>query len=63
MTLTTKLLGTAAAIWLAAMAVGGAAVVTPFPAERVDPIRYDADGKLLRPGATASGSSWAPGST
>ena len=49
MTLTTKLLGAAAAIWLAAMAVGGAAVITPFPADDVEPIRYDADGKLRRP--------------
>lgn len=48
MTLTTKLLG-ASAIWLTAMAVSGAAVVTPFPADDVNPIRYDADGKLRRP--------------
>jgi hypothetical protein len=41
--------GTAAAIWLAAMAVGGAAVIAPFPAEDAAPIRYDAEGKLLRP--------------
>jgi hypothetical protein len=49
MTLTSKILGTAAAIWLAAMAVGGAAVILPFPADGPEPIRYDADGKLLRP--------------
>ena len=55
MTLTTKILGASAAIWLAAMAVGGAAVVTPFPADDVEPIRYDADGKLLRPGVPRVG--------
>jgi hypothetical protein len=52
MTLTTKFLGTAAAMWLAAMAVGAAAVITPFMAEEPEPtppIRYDADGKLQRP--------------
>ncbi len=49
MTLTTTILGTAAAICLAAMAVGGAAVITPPAAEDAEPIRYDADGKLLRP--------------
>lgn len=49
MTLTTTILGTAAATWLAAMAVGGAAIVTPQPPEPASPIRYDADGKLLRP--------------
>ena len=49
MTLATKFLGTAAALWLGAMAVGAAAVITPFPAADVDPIRYDADGRLLRP--------------
>lgn len=49
MTFTKTLLGSAAAIWLAAMAVGGAAVIAPLPAADVEPIRYDADGKLLRP--------------
>lgn len=49
MTITTKVLGTAAALWLAAMAAGGAAVIMPLPAADVDPIRYDAGGKLLRP--------------
>jgi hypothetical protein len=51
MTLTTTFLGASAAIWLAAMAVGGAAIVAPFPpvAADVDPIRYGADGTLLRP--------------
>jgi hypothetical protein len=49
MTITTKILGASAAIWLAAMAAGGAAVVTPFPAEEPEAVRYDADGKLLRP--------------
>lgn len=51
MTLTTKVLGTAAAIWLAAIAVGAAAVIAPLPsvAADVEPIRYDAGGKLLRP--------------
>jgi hypothetical protein len=35
--------------WLAALAVGGAAVIAPLPAADVAAIRYDADGKLLRP--------------
>jgi hypothetical protein len=46
---TTKFLIAAAAIWLAAMAVGGAAIVMPEAPEPAPPIRYDADGKLLRP--------------
>ena len=45
----TSVLYAAAAIWLAAMAAGGAAVIAPLPADAVDPVRYDADGKLLRP--------------
>jgi hypothetical protein len=49
MTLTTTILGTAAAIWLGAMAAGGGAVMTSRAAEDAAPIRYDADGKLLRP--------------
>jgi len=49
MMLTTRFLGASAAIWLATMAVGGAAIVSPEPPEPVPPIRYDADGKLLRP--------------
>ncbi|MEO5820136.1 MAG: cytochrome P460 family protein [Vicinamibacteraceae bacterium] len=49
MTLTTKLLGASAAIWLGAMTVGGAAAITPLPIEETEPVRYDADGKLLRP--------------
>jgi hypothetical protein len=49
MTLTTKFLGASAAMWLAAMAAGGAAMITPEPAEPALPIRYDADGKLQRP--------------
>jgi len=48
MTLTTKFLGASAAIWLAAIAIGGAATVVP-PAETVQPIRYGPDGKLQRP--------------
>jgi hypothetical protein len=49
MTLTTTILGAAAALWLAAMAIGGAAVITPFPAGEPEAVRYDTDGKLLRP--------------
>jgi hypothetical protein len=49
MTLTIKFLGASAAIWLAALAVGGAAMVMPDPSEPAAPIRYDADGKLRRP--------------
>ena len=49
MTLTRTLLGTAATVFLSAMAVGRAAVIAPFPADDVDPIRYDADGTLRRP--------------
>jgi hypothetical protein len=49
MTVTTKFLGAAAALWLAAMASGGAAMITPFAAGEDEPIRYDADGKLRRP--------------
>ena len=49
MTRTTTFLGTSAAIWIAAMAAGRAAMVTPVPPEPVSPIRYEADGKLIRP--------------
>jgi hypothetical protein len=49
MMLTIRILGASAAICLAAMAVGAAAIVTPERPESVPPIRYDADGKLLRP--------------
>jgi len=49
MTLTIKFLGASATIWLAAMAVVGAVMVMPDPPEPAAPIRYDADGKLLRP--------------
>lgn len=45
----TTVLGAVAAIWLTAMAVGGAAAIVPFPAGDADPIRYDAGGRLLRP--------------
>ena len=46
---TTKMLATAAVLWLAAMAVGGAAMIGPLAPEAVAPLRYDADGKLRRP--------------
>jgi hypothetical protein len=49
MTLPTKIFGISAAICMAAMAVGGAAVITPTPAEEPEAVRYDADGQLLRP--------------
>jgi len=49
MTLTTAFPGASLAIWLAAIAAGGAAVVMPDPPGPAAPIRYDADGKLLRP--------------
>jgi hypothetical protein len=49
MTRTTTFLGVSAAIWMAAMAAGRAAMVTPVPPELVSPIRYEADGKLIRP--------------
>lgn len=39
----------AVALWLAAMTVGGAATIVPFAAEAPEAVRYDADGKLLRP--------------
>jgi len=49
MTRTTTFLGASAAIWMAAMVAGRAAIVTPAPPEAVSPIRYEADGKLMRP--------------
>ena len=51
MTITRKRLGTVLALWLAAIAVGGATLAGPSPSVAIDvePIRYDADGKLLRP--------------
>ena len=36
-------------MWVTTLAVGGAAVVTADSGHVVDPIRYDADGKLVRP--------------
>jgi hypothetical protein len=49
MTLTTTFLGASAALWMTAIAVGGAAMVMPGPPEIASPIRYDADGTLQRP--------------
>ena len=49
MTITRTFCGASVGLWLAAVAVGGAAMVAPVPGGDVDPIRYDADGRLLRP--------------
>jgi len=49
--LTTRFLAAGAAgaaMWVTTLTVGGAAVVTTDPPV-VDPVRYDADGKLVRP--------------
>jgi hypothetical protein len=49
MTRTITRLGASAALWLAALAVGGAAMIGPPAPADLDPIRYDAGGRLLRP--------------
>ncbi len=49
MAVTRTFCGALVGLWLAAMAASGAAVIAPVPADAVDAIRYDADGRLLRP--------------
>jgi hypothetical protein len=49
MAITRTFFGASVGLWLAALTVGGAAVITPLPADDAEPIRYDADGRLQRP--------------